>query len=115
MTFQPGQSGNPKGTRKDKLFRDALLLELHRVQPDDRTALAHIARATVQKAMEGDIQAIKEVADRIDGKPAQEQEININETKTVLRAPSPESTTEAWMKRNTKSSGNPSLDRKLNS
>ena len=45
----------------------------------------------------------------------QEQEININEHKTVLRAPSPESTTDAWMKRNTKSSGSHSEDRKLNS
>jgi len=41
---------------------------------DDHKALRGIARMHIAMAMNGDMQAIKEMADRLDGKPAQSHE-----------------------------------------
>lgn len=70
MAFQAGKSGNPGGKPKVKPFADALRMELAAVG-DDHKGLRIIARALIEKASEGDMQAIKEFADRIDGKVAQ--------------------------------------------
>lgn len=58
------------GTRKAKLWRDALNLALNRGGGDIKP-LNQIAEQVVAMAINGDIQAIKEIADRLDGKPAQ--------------------------------------------
>jgi hypothetical protein len=68
--FQPGQSGNPSGRPKTKPFRDALQKALQEAG-DDKDMLKAVAMALVAKATAGDVPAIKEVADRIDGKVAQ--------------------------------------------
>lgn len=61
---------NPRGQQRDKPFRDALRMEIAEAG-DDRRSLRAVARALLDKAAEGDVQAIKEVGDRLDGKPAQ--------------------------------------------
>lgn len=58
---------NPLGRKADKVIRDALLAALR--QSPER--LKKSAEAIWAKAMEGDIPAFKEIADRIDGKVAQ--------------------------------------------
>lgn len=63
--FKPGQSGNPKGRPKTKPFKDALQEIINEV------GLAGAARALVTKANEGDVAALRELADRMDGKVAQ--------------------------------------------
>ena len=68
--FQPGQSGNPAGRPKIKPFKDALRKAID-AAGDDGEALRSVATALLAKAQEGDVQAIKEVADRLDGKVAQ--------------------------------------------
>jgi hypothetical protein len=73
MPFEPGKSGNPNGTpgpKKHKLFREALTLAIMRSE-GDKTKIARIAEALVDKAAGGDVPAIKEVADRLDGKAVQ--------------------------------------------
>ena len=64
-----------KGRKPDKLMRDALILALMREAEDDAGAVVQklhvIAGKLVEKAMAGDIQAIKEVCDRVDGRPTQ--------------------------------------------
>ena len=64
-----------KGGKPDKLMRDALSLELHReieVEIDGRKQkvkrLRLVARALVDKAIDGDTPAIKEINERMDGK-----------------------------------------------
>lgn len=73
MAFQPGQSGNPGGRPKDKPFRDALRMELAALGENDPRALRGLARKLLASAADGDntLAAIREVADRLDGKPAQ--------------------------------------------
>jgi Family of unknown function (DUF5681) len=67
MPFMRGQSGHPGGRPKDKPFAEALRMEI-KGAGDDHRALRKVARALLDKAAEGDIQAIREVADRLDGK-----------------------------------------------
>lgn len=63
----------PLGSQnKDKPFRDALRMELAALGEDDPKALRGLARKLLATAAADDgLQAIKEVADRLDGKPAQ--------------------------------------------
>jgi len=66
-------AGSPN---KDKPFRDALRMELAEIG-DDHKALRRIARNLIKLAggesemLDGGLGAIKEIADRLDGKPAQ--------------------------------------------
>jgi hypothetical protein len=61
-----------KGAKPDKLMRDALMVALKREakgadgKPTRRLYI--IADRLVEKAMEGEIAAIREIADRVDGK-----------------------------------------------
>jgi hypothetical protein len=63
----------PKGSEnKDKPFREALRMELALLGEDDPKALRGLARKLLATAAADDgLAAIKEVADRLDGKPAQ--------------------------------------------
>jgi hypothetical protein len=67
--FEKGQSGNPGGRPKEKPWRDALTIA---IKDGDGLRLRRIADAVVTLAETGDMQAIKEIGDRLDGKPAQQ-------------------------------------------
>lgn len=58
---------NPGGRPKQKAFHDALRRELAKVE-GDTTRLEAVAETLVNTAIAGDIFAIKEIANRIDGK-----------------------------------------------
>jgi len=68
-------SNNPDGRKPDKLISDAIRLALHREAQDARgrptKKLALIADQLVNKAVDGDMAAIREVIDRIEGRPMQ--------------------------------------------
>ena len=66
-----GQLGN-QNAKKGKLFYDSLRLAL--VQ-EDRKSLRKITDKLVKAAEEGDAWAVKEIMDRMDGKPVQSTEI----------------------------------------
>ena len=97
MAFQKGKSGNPGGRPKDKPWADALRLVVFRDDMEGKRRLLAIAEKCAESAMNGDMQAIKEIGDRLDGRPAQEQH-NTNETtvRYVARVPDKEATVEAW-------------------
>src|SRR5262249_296661 len=84
MVWKPGQSGNPvgkkPGTLKEKPYRDALRMEI--AAGEDFKGLRAIARAHLEKARSGDMAAIKELGDRLDGRPAQESNVSL-EHRTV--------------------------------
>lgn len=86
----------PAGSQnKDKPFRDALRLQLA-AAGDDMKALRSIADALIASAQDGDIQAIREIGDRLDGKPAQESTIDITTHRFVARIPEKAKSAEQW-------------------
>jgi hypothetical protein len=77
MAGVKGRSGTNKG--KDKPFRDALRMEIAALGDDDPKALRGLARNLLTLASGADgLQAIREIADRLDGKPAQAVEMSGN-------------------------------------
>jgi hypothetical protein len=76
-----GKSGNPLGRKTEKPFADALKLELAAAGGDQK-ALRNIARSLIALAggdgkTTGDLAAITALADRLDGKPAQDSTVTI--------------------------------------
>jgi len=71
--------GNKNNT-KNKPFAEAINRALAQ---DDGKRLRSIAEALLTKAADGDISAIKEFADRVDGKVIQQIEGDIDHTLTV--------------------------------
>jgi hypothetical protein len=72
MAWTKGQSGNPRGRASQKPFADALAME---IKGANQKQLRLIARRLLDKATEGDMQAINCLADRLDGKPLQQMEV----------------------------------------
>jgi len=70
MAFEKGKSGNPGGRPKAKDFTDALRVAVLATE-GDKTKLRKIAEKLADMAVEGDIQAIKEIGNRLEGTPAQ--------------------------------------------
>lgn len=72
MAWKPGQSGNPRGRLSEKLFADAVRIAVNEEDPiSGKRKLRRIAEKLVELALEGEAWAIQQVADRLDGKPAQ--------------------------------------------
>lgn len=80
--------GSPSsGNKRDKLIRDALMIAVNRVQegdPQGRKKLAIAAAAVVEKAVEGDLAAFKEIADRIDGKAPQSVDVTTRHEQPIF-------------------------------
>lgn len=71
MTFEPGRSGNPKGRPpKGKAMADALRTVLNKSKDGKQNKRA-VAEKLVEMARDGNVEAMKIVFDRIDGKPVQ--------------------------------------------
>jgi HPt (histidine-containing phosphotransfer) domain-containing protein len=72
MPFEPGQSGNPAGSQKSKRFFNALDRAI--VQEDGKR-LRDAADKLLDLAAAGEAFALQMLADRLDGKPAQQVQI----------------------------------------
>jgi len=69
--FQKGLSGNPGGKpKRAKLFERELLAALKEAGTDGEK-LQMVARSLVDQAIAGNVAAIREIADRVDGKVPQ--------------------------------------------
>lgn len=66
MATRGAQPGN-KNASKGRPWREAIDRAIKR----DRNALNNVAKALLAAAQDGDMQAIKELGDRLDGKPSQ--------------------------------------------
>lgn len=74
MVFRKGFSGNPSGSRNRRVLTDTLVSRL--LWPADekprkgelRTAAHVLVENMVQKALQGDMRAITEIYDRVEGK-----------------------------------------------
>lgn len=65
----------PEGKKPDKLWYHAIMRAVNRpygeVLPKKAPKLEYLADMLVEKGMAGDVQASKEIGDRLDGKPSQ--------------------------------------------
>lgn len=90
-----------KGNKPDKLFRDALMIVLNREDVEDGKKLKKINRLAamlVSKGIEGDVQAIKEIRDTVDGKPSQSIGVGqAPELEPIETAQRPTMTREQWL------------------
>ena len=73
--FKKGESGNPEGRPKRTRLTDALLSQLAEISADEETKAELIARALINQALAGNVQAIREIGDRTEGKPKQSIDI----------------------------------------
>jgi hypothetical protein len=77
---------HPRGQQRDKIYREALRLELADMSEGvDLKKLREIARTHIEKAAAGDMQAIKELRDTLDGKPAQVLEHEVPENREIRK------------------------------
>ena len=70
MPFQPGNQEAKKGV-KAKLWRDAINRAIKRREADDPQAMEKLADKLLAKVAEGDVAAMKEFGDRVDGRVPQ--------------------------------------------
>ena len=68
---QKGESGNPAGAKRSREWRDAIRLALARRGNGLESGLNALADKLVDAALSGDIWTLREIGDRLDGKPQQ--------------------------------------------
>jgi hypothetical protein len=80
--FPKGQSGNRSGRPKLTRLTDALREQLAEINPHapEETIAEEIAKTLISMALAGDVQAIKEVFDRCEGKPKQSIDLDVQAT-----------------------------------
>jgi hypothetical protein len=78
--WKPGESGNPGGRPRTKSITEELqrLLDQEAPQSSGRTWASVIAGALLAKARKGDVRAIAELANRIEGKPFQTVDLTMD-------------------------------------
>lgn len=87
------------GPKQEKPWRDALLKAVSkRAGKEGPQFLEKVADAVVQAAVTGDMQAAKEIGDRLDGKPRQEIEATVETNHYVVETPAQAKDSESWVK-----------------
>ena len=78
----PGVSGNPEGakpeTPEQKIIKKASKEFIAEYKEKLAEALPQISPVLVTNALTGDVPAIKEIHDRVMGKPDQKQDLNVS-------------------------------------
>jgi len=70
--FKPGQSGNPKGAPKREWTWAGVVQEaVEQLEEDGTPIKSSVVKALVREAKRGNILAIKELMNRMDGMPVQ--------------------------------------------
>jgi hypothetical protein len=87
MAFQKGISGNPGGKSREKIFTDALRLELNRIDPNDkerRKKINLLAEKLVECALvDKQAWAFQQIADRLEGKPVQVVDATVDDNRDI--------------------------------
>ncbi len=71
MPFQPGEVANPNGARRPRRWADALERALAHKYETVGNGLLALAKVVVERASEGDKDALREIQERMDGKTTQ--------------------------------------------
>ncbi len=87
--FKKGETGNKNGRPRLTKLTDALREQLAEEMPNapERTVAETIARALIREAVSGNVQAIREIGDRTEGKPKQslDLDLQINDWRTLAQ------------------------------
>ncbi len=87
--FPPGVSGNPSGRPKLTKLTEALREQLAEINPDapEETVAEQIARALISEAKTGNVQAVREIADRTEGRPKQaiDLDLQVSDWRTLAK------------------------------
>ena len=87
--FRKGRSGNPAGRPKSMTLSEAYRRELAKADPDDPQGRTHaevLAGRMMARAKTGDVQALKELADRVEGRPKQTVALTSDRRELIERA-----------------------------
>jgi Family of unknown function (DUF5681) len=84
--FKPGVSGNPGGRPKSRALSEELRARLQQQYPGrgETTYGRLVAEKLVDLAIDGEIAAIREIFDRIEGKPRQAIDLTADEQRRKL-------------------------------
>ena len=83
--WQPGQSGNPGGRPKGYIpFATVLRRQLAKADRRNKTQLEKVADKVIAMALKGDMDAVRWIADRTDGKVAQSIQVDSQQTVHVV-------------------------------
>ena len=85
MAFKKGISGNPGGKSREKIFTDALRLELNRIDPNDKEKRKKVNTEKLVECAIEDKQgwAFQQIADRLEGKLVQVADATVDDHRTV--------------------------------
>ncbi len=87
--WKPGQSGNPAGRPKSLTLSEAYRRELAKIDdtdPQKRTPAEVLAETMIKRAKTGDVPALKEIADRVEGKAKQTITLSTDRREQMERA-----------------------------
>jgi hypothetical protein len=87
--FKPSQSSNPKGRPKSIVLSEAYRKHLAKVDetdPERRTFAEILAGQMIVKAKSGDVGALREIADRTEGKAKQTITLTVEKREQLERA-----------------------------
>lgn len=74
------------GQKAEKPWHEALKLAVNQRDADGVKLLRRLAERTVELALDGDMEAIKEIGNRLDGRPAQAVSFETSDGEDVLLA-----------------------------
>ncbi len=80
----------------DKPWKEAIRLAVNRKGADGRAILIRLAESLTQKALDGDVSALRELGDRLDGKAHQSMDVAVSDERMVVNASTPAETAEEW-------------------
>ena len=83
--FRPGQSGNPAGRPKQVATRLIREMAEELAEGSNETRLRRIVDALLTKAEGGDLEAVKIVFDRLEGRPRQAVTLDLGERERCER------------------------------
>jgi predicted transcriptional regulator len=87
--WKPGQSGNPKGRPKSITLSEAyrkMLSQVDETDPERRTRAEVLAEQMYIKASSGDVSALREIADRVEGKARQTIALSVEKREQLEQA-----------------------------
>ena len=79
--------GAPIGNRNAanaKVWKAAVMRALEQTGTDRKKAIDALAAALVEKGLTGDVSALKEIGDRVDGRPAQDLNVGGQEENPIV-------------------------------